>query len=178
MNLIKDLKQDTQLTPELIRQEKLLSMISLKIMKYVYSKHKNGEIRQAYEDYLSDESQTLFAEPSVEEQRVKNFIKNFDKHFDEYENVPCFSILKGFNNSKENATDSYLETSKETRTFDLSSYMNMLSDKNGNLKSSRELETLPKETTLQMADSILSFAKIADDCAVRSGSSFGLGLSR
>lgn len=177
MNLIKDLK-DTQLTSELIGQEKLLSMISLKIMRYIYSKHKNGKIRQSYEDYLSDESQTLFAEPSVEEQRVKNFIKNFDNHFDEYENVPCFSILKGFNNKKENATDSYLETSKETRTFDLRSYMNLLSDKNGNLKPARELYDLSKESTMQMADSILSFAKIADDCAVRSGSGFGLELSR
>ena len=176
MDYIRNVVNDPNVTSAY--DEKFLSMIALKMMKYVYEKHNDGERRQEYEDYFQSEDKIFRALLPEEEILLKKVINHFDKHFEEYKSVPCFEILKNFKNNKKQAPEKYLDDQNEMHTFDLKSYLELLSNKDGSIKSANELKNLPKEEVLKLNSSIVKFADIADSCAIKSGSGFGMQMGR
>lgn len=160
---------------ELITEEKMQAFITLKILRYIYSKHNGGERNNYFEKYYHDAG-TTFKNPPINENRIKTLLNEFDTNFDHYKGLQCFKVLAGedFQNTDDKMPFHYFNNKEEKRSFDLLRYIKLVSKEDGKLKPVVELERIRPEEIEDLRNGLNHLRDISEGHTIRLGG----GLSR
>ena len=160
---LQDPKQKDLEIDELSRQDKRMALVFIDAIKYIYeNKQYHKPQNYSFETWINDPSVLQYTLPLTSETRIKTFLKDFYDKFDEYKNFDCFKAMQGFSVSYLGAYKGYKEATKEGRVFNMTKFLDLVSDPEGKLKTPKELESIPSSTNKNLANSLLYYSSILD----------------
>ncbi len=161
MDFIKDLHQyDTQT----VDQERDLAIVFLSAVQYIYEKAHGIQPVPQYERWITNPAKMNYVLPLVDENRIKTFLKDFNDNFSRYKDLDCFTAINGFKTTKTRAAANYEKASRERRVFDISGYLDLVTDKAGHIKPINELRLISRESEKgqDLRRSLVDFKNIVD----------------
>lgn len=163
MYFIKELdlhQHDTQT----VDQERDLVIVFLSAVQYIYEKANGLQPVPQYESWINNPGKMNFMLSLVDEKRIKTFLKEFNDNFSRYKDLDCFTAINGFKTTKTRAAANYEKTSGERRVFDISGYLDLVTDEDGHIKPIDKLRLVSRESEKgqDLRRSLIDFKNIVD----------------